>query len=562
VNGPGDAVPRRGTLHRFRALPHGGSLPENEWQVRHRVVVSLLWAMIAAVGAYALLARGTGALRYAAEFVSMVAFAIIAGWGGTTHKWRALAASMGLLTGCATLVDVSGGMIEMHFSFFVVVVVLTLYEDWVPFLVAVAFVLIHHGVMGTIDPRAVFGDPREWRHPWLYAGLHALFVALAGVAGVTAWGFNERVRLRMRAAQLELERISFTDPLTELGNRRSLMAELTATIAMGTDHLLAIFDLDGFKEYNDRFGHPAGDALLKRLAGRLQVTLGPRARGFRLGGDEFCVLAAISEGQEVGALVSEWTRCFGEHGEGFAISASSGVVRIPAETREVSTALGICDRRMYVDKHGRRPTAARQSRDVLLAALTERHSDLGDHVSGVAAAAARVGAELGLPPRVLQEIAYAADLHDIGKVAIPDSILTKPGPLDSTELEFMRRHTAIGERILAAAPSLGPVATIVRSTHEHFDGGGYPDALAGDQIPLAARVISVCDAYDAMVGPRPYREPATHVEAMAELTRCAGAQFDPDVVAAFTQLFAQAPTEAVAEDRDLAASLVLAAPTG
>ena len=142
---------------------------------------------------------------------------------------------------------------------------LTLYEDWVPFLLAVAFVLIHHGVMGTIDPHAVFADPREWRHPWACAGLHAMFMALAGIAGVTAWGFNERVRARMLATQRELERLGLTDPLTGLGNRRKLMADLDATIDAGSDAMLAIFDLNGFKEYNDRFGHPAGDSLLIRL---------------------------------------------------------------------------------------------------------------------------------------------------------------------------------------------------------------------------------------------------------------------------------------------------------
>ena len=236
------------------------------------------------------------------------------------------------------------------------------------------------------------------------------------------------------------------------------------------------------------------------------------------------------------------------------ISASSGATRIPQETTDATEALRLCDRRMYAAKHSRRATAARQTRDVLLAALAARHTELGEHLTGVATAADRVGNRLGLAKRELQELGYAAELHDVGKVAIPDSILSKPGPLNEGEWEFVRRHTVIGERILAAAPSMTTVAEVVRATHERFDGHGYPDAIAGEQIPLAARIIAVCDAYDAMVSARPYRPAATHEEALDELRRCSGTQFDPRVVAAFVTQFGQHPPAAdplpffVAED--------------
>ncbi len=525
-------------------LPHGGSLPDEDWRQRHRLIVSLLWLLIVVLAVYALLARGRAAVGYVPEFAAMLAFAGLAGWDREARQWRSVSASMGLLTGSATMVDISGGLTEMHFSFFVVIMMLTLYEDWVPFLLAVAFVLLHHGLMGMFDPRAVFHDPRAWRDPWFWAALHALFIALAGAAGVIAWGLNERVRKRMRDAQRELERLGLTDPLTGLGNRRQLMADLERAIDRGEPSALAIFDLDGFKEYNDRFGHPAGDSLLARLTGNLRVAVAGSGSAYRLGGDEFCVLSRPLRSDDLDVMLAGWTGCFAERGEGFSVSASSGAAVIPTEAGDASEALRLCDRRMYSVKHSRRTTAAIQTKDVLLAALAACHAKLGEHVSAVAIAAEDVGVDLGLTGIWLHELGYAAELHDIGKIAVPDSIISKPGPLDDAEWQFMERHTLIGERILAAAPAMAAVAEIVRASHERYDGTGYPDRISGEQIPLEARIICVCDAYDAMTSDRPYRRPATHAEALAELQCCAGRQFDPRVVDSFIRLYAAAPPAA------------------
>ena len=141
-----------------------------------------------------------------------------------------------------------------------------------------------------------------------------------------------------------------------------------------------------------------------------------------------------------------------------------------------------------------------------------------------------------MSPEALDDVGRAAELHDVGKIAIPDAILGKTGPLDETEWAFMRQHTIIGERILQAAPSLRTVAPLVRSSHERWDGAGYPDNLRGEEIPLGARVVAVCDAFDAMTTNRPYRDRIGKPAALAELRRCAGTQFDPAVVGAFARV--------------------------
>jgi HD-GYP domain-containing protein (c-di-GMP phosphodiesterase class II) len=191
---------------------------------------------------------------------------------------------------------------------------------------------------------------------------------------------------------------------------------------------------------------------------------------------------------------------------------------------------------MYRHKSRGRTSAGRQSTDVLLRVLSEKYPDLHTHLSDVSVLARHVAGRLGLSEREQELTELAAELHDIGKVAIPDAILDKPEPLDASEWSFMKRHTVIGERIIEAAPALTDVAPIVRASHERIDGTGYPDGLAGDEIPLPARIVAVCDAFDAMRARRPYKDPLSTDEALAELRRCAGAQFDPRIVEAFVSI--------------------------
>jgi two-component system cell cycle response regulator len=392
----------------------------------------------------------------------------------------------------------------------------------------------------------------------VYGNLHhrltlgALILATATVLAVSA-----RLMLAVRenlAMLVRSRHLSLTDALTGLGNRRRLMEDLELACRNGRPSRpwqLVLYDLNGFKGYNDTFGHPAGDALLERLSDKLSASVAGHGTAYRMGGDEFCVLleAATAEDQ----LVLHSVASLSEHGPGFAISAAHGEASIPAEGSDAAAVLQLADQRLYARKdRARGGSAVLQLRDVLLQAFNERYPDLQEHQRGVGALAIAVGRRLGLDGEELDVLARAAELHDVGKIAIPDAILSKPESLDEEEWRFMRRHTILGERILTAASALRPVARLVRSSHERFDGGGYPDGLRGAEIPLGSRIIFVCDAYDAMRTHRPYSTGISSPEAIAELRACSGTQFDPAVVEAFIATLAERGPEPAPDYRPAA----------
>ncbi len=293
---------------------------------------------------------------------------------------------------------------------------------------------------------------------------------------------------------------AMTDALTGLGNRRRLTTDLSGAFE-GTvptpPSLLLLFDLDGFKDYNDTFGHLAGDALLARLGGELKRAVDGCGQAYRLGGDEFCAHVEL-EGNDTDALIRRAAEALSESGAGFAIQASLGVVLLPHEADSAEHALQIADERMYANKRGRTTAARSQAGEVLLRTMHAKQPELDEHSSHVAKLAARVARRMGMAGEALEEIAVAAQLHDIGKIGIPDAILNKPSPLTDSEWELVRNHTILGERILHGAPALRRAARLVRASHERWDGGGYPDRLRSEEIPLGARIVSVCDAYEAM----------------------------------------------------------------
>ena len=333
-----------------------------------------------------------------------------------------------------------------------------------------------------------------------------------------------------------------TDALTGLGNRRALLNDLAHQLAT-PKHLgatmLILFDLNGFKQYNDTYGHPAGDALLARLGARQAAALAPSGAAYRMGGDEFCVLSPVANRDAGAELVARTTAALAEWGDGFTIGCSFGAVMLGEDCSTVEEALTVADRRMYQNKRSGRISAGRQAADVLSRALAEHHPDLEDHLDGVATLAVMAAGALGLDPTEIEHIRLVAQLHDIGKVAIPHEIINKPGALDASESAFMKRHTLIGERIVLAAPALSLVAESVRSSHERIDGAGYPDGLAGEDIPLASRIVFVADSFQAMMSDRPYRHAMTFDAAIGELHRCSGSQFDKRVIKTFVKVLTE-----------------------
>jgi two-component system cell cycle response regulator len=327
-----------------------------------------------------------------------------------------------------------------------------------------------------------------------------------------------------------------TDSLTGLGNRLKLLRDLELLRADDEElrsHLLLLFDLDGFKSYNDSYGHAAGDALLHQLGVQLQEATDGLGLAYRMGGDEFCVLAPWEADREPDGLIAAARAALSADGDGFRIGASCGHARIPEEGIAASDSLRVADRRLYAEKNSGRISALAQSKTVLLRAVGEWDADLGAHGLAVSALAADVARELDLDDDAVERVATAAELHDIGKIAIPRPLLAKPGALDPDEWEFIRRHTLIGERIVSGAPALVGVSRLIRSSHERWDGGGYPDGLAGEEIPLGSQIVFVCDAFAAMTSDRPYSPALSEAEALEELRANAGSQFAPAAVEAF-----------------------------
>jgi diguanylate cyclase (GGDEF)-like protein/putative nucleotidyltransferase with HDIG domain len=383
------------------------------------------------------------------------------------------------------------------------------------------------------------------RSPFLSAALVGPVVAIAL--------YQRSVHRELRAMRLAL-----TDPLTGLGNHRYFYEQLERALheaeSSGVHVALCLFDIDDFKQINDFYGHPVGDDVLMAVASRLRRD----GEAFRLGGDEFALLL-IGPGEADAVRITEGVLARAREVAavpGEQLTLSAGIAVYPAVGVERSELVRVADSALYLAKeHGKnrvrvyRPDllelaelrrlaegpdrAARLRAAASLAhAVDARDAYTGSHSYMVGELAARVARRMGLESEQIELARLAGSLHDLGKLAIPEEILRKPGPLNEAERLVLERHPQIGFRML---DSLGvePVASWVLHHHERWDGDGYPDRLGGERIPLGSRILFVADAYDAMTSDRVYRSRLSHERAISELERCAGTQFDPDVVEAF-----------------------------
>lgn len=394
---------------------------------------------------------------------------------------------------------------------------------------------------------------------------------------------QEKLQARNRSLNLvhaQLEKLATTDPLTGLPNHRTVVERLDAALAYAqasaTTCSVIFMDIDYFKSINDRYGHPAGDTVLCQFGGLVKASLRADDLVGRWGGEEFvAILPALSPG-EVSAI-AERIRATVErqtfvYNGGLRLTCSLGIATYPYDAAEQEGLIMAADRAMYTAKHlGRNQVRTAHEPvvlalgvlaegfesaeememlgivEALVATLEARDYETGQHARRVAALSMKLALALGLNRSEASIVSLGGLLHDLGKIALPDAILFKQGKLSEEELASVVQHPVIGDEILAPIPMLHDVAAIVRSHHEWMDGSGYPDHLRGEAIPLGARIVAVADAYDAITATRVYRDRRDSREALDEIRRHTGPQFDPRVVDALARLLATVPRPPMAE---------------
>ena len=378
----------------------------------------------------------------------------------------------------------------------------------------------------------------------------------------------------------EVWTLATVDHLTGVLNRQAVLANLETEIdrASRFGHQLSVVmvDLDHFKRLNDSHGHASGDVILRRVAETLRENVRSVDVVGRYGGEEFLLVLPETDVDAAASLAEKLRRQVGRLevalDDGYRASAtlSAGVAGGYGGHLDLEVLVRDADNAMYsakalgrdqvyvfheLEDNGlvRRAAIAPSARnhavevgraafgaatDALTAALDSRAGYAGKPSTMIAGAAVELALGLGLPESEIERIRVASMLHDLGKLAIPDEILTKPGELDDPEWRIVSEHPKIGQVILEQAGALRDAATIVLHHHEWYDGRGYPYGLAGEEIPVGARIVAIADAYEAMVAGRPYRDAVTHEAALRELKRHSGVQFDPELVQSFVDLFA------------------------
>jgi diguanylate cyclase (GGDEF)-like protein len=391
-------------------------------------------------------------------------------------------------------------------------------------------------------------------------------IALISLFFAVAWALGYYVRVNGEYVEKLLNMINL-DGLTELFNHRSFYVELSERFAnfkeQGTPLALVLIDLDYFKQYNDLFGHQRGDRVLQEIGAVLKALSDENVTVYRYGGDEFSLLLTGMDNESVAAFGEKLRQTLqdmhfpGEESlSAQKLTASIGIAACNPTTQSSKELMKCADDALYKAKFNNRNRVEFYSSvleslkgdiereqgylipsiKILVSIINAKDMYTYGHMEKVVLYAKLIAEELKLSAQEKRKLILGAYVHDVGKLNISEQILVKQTPLTDEEWQVLRRHPEDGEKIIRPIPRLEEVADIVLYHHERFDGKGYPEGLQGENIPYLARVMSVIDCFDAMTTDRPYKEKLTVDEAVAELNRNAGTQFDPQIVTAFLRV--------------------------
>ncbi|WP_029594915.1 HD domain-containing phosphohydrolase [Exiguobacterium chiriqhucha] len=335
--------------------------------------------------------------------------------------------------------------------------------------------------------------------------------------------------------EMEIEYLSYHDQLTGVKNRRYFdEALITYDEPCYYPLALIVVDINGLKLTNDAFGHLVGDRLLIEATMTLKREIRGKDTVARIGGDEFVIIMPNTSRDEAILLSERLSQLFHDKAiEGLPISASFGEAVKVDDSLSISEVFNLAEDRMYHHKVSEKQSRRHYSIQLIMRTLYEKIPREEAHSQRVAELSRQLGQAMNFTSAEVNELVTAATLHDIGKVAISNEILDKPGMLTEAEWREIKRHPEVSYNILSTVPEYGPLSEIVLAHHERWDGKGYPKGISGEQIPLAARIISIADTFDVMVTGRPYRKAKTLDEALAVIEEEAGRQFDPELVEVF-----------------------------
>lgn len=341
-----------------------------------------------------------------------------------------------------------------------------------------------------------------------------------------------------RKADKEILYLSTHDPLTCLYNRTYFEEQLKSLDkATQLPASIIIADVNGLKIVNDALGHEQGDILLKSVARILEKSCRPTDIVARWGGDEFIILLTHCSHEAAGLIMEQIKASCNQHSLPVETSVSLGMATMSKESQEIETIIIEAENKMFRRKLLENKSARSAFIISLEKTLWTRSHETREHCQRLQDMALAIGRGLNLPITELDNLKLLASLHDIGKIAVPNNILEKPGKLNQEEWETIRKHPEIGYRIAVSSPEMAPIAEAILHHHERWDGKGYPLGFKGEEIPLLSRIIAIADAYDVMVNGRPYQPAIDPQKAWEEIKRCAGTQFDPILVAQALCLF-------------------------